>query len=159
MLQGFLYRNGTYTTVNDPLGVAGPFQGTVLIGINNLGVLTGIYTDSSGTDHAFFDVAGRFITVDNPNAGSAASEGTDFYGLNDLGVVTGAYFDTSGLCHGFIYAAGTFIPVNVPGSTTEVMNEFVAFGPTGINDAGVVVGGYYSNSTGLENGFSLTPGH
>jgi hypothetical protein len=126
-------------------------------------VLTGLYIDSNGTSHALIDIAGRFITVNNPNAGSAPNDGTEFYGLNDLGVITGAYFDSSGLCHGFIYVAGRFIPVNVPGSTTETMNEFVAFGPTDINDAGVVVGGYYtssgSSSSPLENGFMLTPGH
>jgi hypothetical protein len=158
MMHGFLYRDGTYTTVNYALAGTGPMQGTGLLGINNLGVLTGIYVDSKGTDHAFLDIAGRFVIVNNSNAGTKKLQGTEFYGLNDLGVITGAYFDTSGLCHGFIYAAGTFIPVNVPGSTTEVANVYVAFGPTDINNAGVVVGGYY-NSKGVENGFSLTPGH
>jgi probable HAF family extracellular repeat protein len=44
-LHGFLYRDGKYTTVNDPLaGSGGKLEGTVLDGINDLGVVTGITT-------------------------------------------------------------------------------------------------------------------
>jgi len=44
-LHAFLYRDGTYTTVNDPLaGTGGKYEGTVLDGINDLGVVTGITT-------------------------------------------------------------------------------------------------------------------
>ncbi|MGP8209651.1 MAG: hypothetical protein ACLQVK_26905 [Acidimicrobiales bacterium] len=72
-------------------------------------------------------------------------------------MIIGGYFDANGLCHGYIYVAGTFIPVNVPGAVPAPY-ALVASGPTDINDAGVIVGGYY-NSKGVENGFSLTPGH
>jgi hypothetical protein len=160
-MHGFLYSDGTYTTVNYPLGGTGQLKGyplgTMLTGINNLGVVTGLYADSSGNNHGLVDVAGRFTTVNFPGAGSGDQEGTVLFGLNDLGVIIGGYFDTKGLCHGYIYVAGKFIPVNVPGAVPAPY-AFVASGPTDINNAGVIVGGYY-NSKKVENGFSLTLSH
>ena len=46
--QGFLYSGGNFTIFNYPGAVA-----TYLLGINNAGVLLGIYTDAAGNDHGF----------------------------------------------------------------------------------------------------------
>lgn len=72
-------------------------------------------------------------------------------------MITAGYYDSKGLFRSFIYAVGTFVPINVPGAVPPKMSGPTP-GPTGINDAGVIVGGYYKAS-GLENGFSLTPRH
>ena len=45
---GFLYSDGTYTTIDDALGTS-----TIAYGINNAGQIAGQYTDSSGTLHGF----------------------------------------------------------------------------------------------------------
>src|SRR5262249_18002453 len=47
---GFLYSNGTYTTLDNPAGT-GQF-GTVITGINNIGTLVGTYDDSNGLSTA-----------------------------------------------------------------------------------------------------------
>jgi probable HAF family extracellular repeat protein len=46
---GFIYQNGVYTTLDDPLGVGG----TGLYGVNDLGQIVGVYFDASGTAYAF----------------------------------------------------------------------------------------------------------
>ena len=46
---GFLYSNGTFTTIDDPLAVDG---GTAAMGINNQGQIVGDYYNGDGT-HGF----------------------------------------------------------------------------------------------------------
>ena len=47
--QGFIDTNGTFTTVEDPLGTEGSWAD----GINSNGDIVGYYEDSSGNDHGF----------------------------------------------------------------------------------------------------------
>ena len=70
-LHGFLYRDGTYTTVNDPLaGTGGSCKAQCSSVLTTLGWLTGDITTATGQSHGLIDIAGRLTTVDNPNAGS-----------------------------------------------------------------------------------------
>jgi hypothetical protein len=54
---GFLYSNGTYTTLDDPLGA----RGTSPRGINAMGLIVGSYSDSGSHAHGFLE-----ITSPNP---------------------------------------------------------------------------------------------
>ena len=91
--QGFLYQNGTYTTISDPNGA----EGTEAFGINNSGEIVGQYTDSAGKTHGFIDVDGTFTTIDDP-----LGVNTAITGINDAGQIVGYYQDSSGIDHGFV---------------------------------------------------------
>ena len=56
---GFTFKNGVYTTVDDPLGV----QGTAVTGISDSGQIVGFYGDASGNFHVFVDSNGAFTTI------------------------------------------------------------------------------------------------
>jgi hypothetical protein len=77
---------GRYTTIDVPGAAA-----TTAVGVNDSGVVSGFYTDSSGSNHGFIHRDGRFITINNPNAGTASGQGTSVGYINDVGQVTGAY--------------------------------------------------------------------
>ena len=153
---GFVYRSGRFTTIDDPHAStapgAGPFAGTYAIGINNLGVIDGVYTDSRGLAHSFIYRGGRFTPIDDPNAGTAPGDGTYASTINDLGAVTGYYKGAGGASHSFVYRDGVFFttiddPAAAPGTTQA----------SGINDLGVIVGSYGDNVTGNTDGFELSP--
>ena len=71
--------------------------------MNNHGLVTGSYTDSSGVQHGFLKRHDSFQTFDYPDAvGVTVGEG-----LNDKGVVSGLWTDSSGNRHGFSYDSDT----------------------------------------------------
>jgi probable HAF family extracellular repeat protein len=92
---GFLYQNGTYTTIDDPNAGSG---GTYATGINNSGIIVGNYSDSSGLSHGFVDINGTFTTVDDP----LGAKGTQINGINNAGQIVGDYFDSNNVEHGFV---------------------------------------------------------
>ena len=61
---GFVAQNGTFTTIDNPLGV----KGTTVQGINDDGQIVGTYTDAAGTQHGFVSslVGGNTATEDTP---------------------------------------------------------------------------------------------
>jgi probable HAF family extracellular repeat protein len=61
-IHGFLYRGGTFTTIDVP----GAFS-TDADGINNAGQIVGNYRDAAGT-HGFLYHDGSFTTIDVPGA-------------------------------------------------------------------------------------------
>ena len=63
---GFVDYNGTYTPINDLLGVGG----TAITGVNASGEIVGNYIDGSGIYHGFTDTNGIFATLDDPQAGT-----------------------------------------------------------------------------------------
>lgn len=113
---GFLRAAGTgkFTSpIDAPLASAGGlFPGTVPSGLNNAGVITGIYQDSSGLTHGFVrGASGTFNSpLDAPNATTGGvgqfPGGTATVSINDSGTVTGGYFDKSGVVHGFVLTPG-----------------------------------------------------
>ena len=96
---------GRYTTIDVPGAAA-----TTAVGVNDSGVVSGFYTDSSGNDHGFLDRNGTFTTIDVPGAADTVATV-----INDLGVVVGYYIDSSGNAHGFVDRGGQFHHGQRPG--------------------------------------------
>jgi len=82
-VNGFLYANGTFTTIAFPGA-----SSTTPTGINNLDEIVGYYSDTSG-QHGFTYLNGTFNTFDLP--GSLA---TMPLGVNDLGEIVGTFTPT-----------------------------------------------------------------
>lgn len=121
-------------------------QGTLALGINTAGVITGNYLDSSGVSHGFLRATtGVITTVNAKNAGTQAGQGTAARSINSGGVVTGFYEDSSNARHGFVRAAnGTITSFDVPAGFDST--------PLSINTAGVITG-YYLDSFNIYHGF------
>lgn len=149
-----------------------PFPGahdTVVAGINNRGVLTGLYLDATSQDLGFTKVGGKFLLIPllNPHHINRAKHYTGWYdsrsgllgflhrgtefltlhvsgsnlteavGLNDHDEVVGDYRDAQGF-HAFLFRAQTGIYTRVDPPFPSVSG----YGATGINNAGVIVGGF-----------------
>ena len=68
------------------------------MGLNDFGVITGSYFDSSNVQHGFLRTPdGKFETVD-PDG----SQGTQPESINDVGIIVGYYFDANGVYHAFL---------------------------------------------------------
>ena len=107
--QGFVDTNGTFKTIDDPLGTSG----TRLLGINNAGQVVGYYWNSSGIYHGFLDTDGTFTTIDDP----LGTEQNDPTGITASGVVVGAYQDSSGVYHGYVATPDNMAPLPAAGGT------------------------------------------
>jgi hypothetical protein len=144
---GFVDVAGTFTPVNDPAGTSG----TTVNGINDSGILTGVYSDSTGV-HGFTDSGGVFTTIVDP-AAVGFDTGPD--GINDAGAFVGQYLDNSNQSNfggSFLDIGGVFTPINDPLADLSVGGT-VAFD---INNTGTIVGEYFE-STGPGQGFVATP--
>jgi len=169
----FLYSGGSFAQIDVPGAV-----GTGANGINNAGQIVGIFGNSTGGDHGFLYSGGSFTQIDVPGA-----LGTFAYGINDAGQIVGGFYDGTGT-HGLLYSGGNFTQIDVPGATSAYgMNDagplvgvvypgehgFLYSGgsftqidvpgasgtlPSGINDAGQIVG-FFQNSAG-GHGFVAT---
>ena len=138
--RGFIFSNGTYTTLNDPLAGQGYEQGTRAVAINNFGVVVGDYVDASDNEHGFIYSNGTYTTLNDPLAATSSVQS-----INDAGVVIGTF--TNG--RGFVYSNGTFTTLQDPGAVETI--------PLAINDAGEVVG-YYTDDRGVTHGFLYSNG-
>jgi hypothetical protein len=61
--------HGRYTTIDVPGAAA-----TIAVGVNDLGVVVGFDTDSSGVNHGFVDRDGVFTTINDPHTGAAPGQ-------------------------------------------------------------------------------------
>jgi len=129
----------TITCFDAKVPVSGALE-TDSYAINNKGVITGDYIDSSGVQHGM-TLAGKTLTTFD---GPPGSFGIAAYGINNLGVVAGWYDDANGNSHGFMLANGTRTKVNFPRAISTQVN--------GINDNGWLVGTYF-DSAGNGHGF------
>lgn len=93
-LHGFILRNGTYETVDDP--DKNNAFGTALLGINSSGVVVGEFEDSELFFHGFIYKDGVFKNVIYPG-----SRNTFVHGINNGGLITGLAFFGSGTSKGF----------------------------------------------------------
>ncbi len=133
-----------FTTIDVPDAL-----GTELIGVNNLGQVSGTANMADGSYGFIGDPAtDSYTTFQAPDA-DLASGGTLGFGLNDAGAVVGAYYDQDGFVHGYLRdGSGGFTAIDVPGgSDTQAI---------GINLKGAVVG-TFDDGTG-EHGFLRSPG-
>ncbi len=96
---GFIKEGDCYTPVFVPGSDQGGF-GTQANGINDFGLVVGIFSDPAGNGHAMLWFRGQAYTVDYPKA--LFSEA---HTINDLGQITGAYIDDdspTAVTHGFV---------------------------------------------------------
>jgi probable HAF family extracellular repeat protein len=142
---GFLYSNGTFTTIDDPNQSANPItnQGTQAYHLNEKGQVAGFYGDSNHTDRGFLYSNGTFSTIDDPDR--TGSLGTIAEGINNSGDIVGTYFIGSSYS-GFVDSGGTFTTIADPSpgiGNTEVTNinnqgEITGRGNTGSGNEGFV---------------------
>jgi len=118
--------------------------GTVISGINDAGVFTGMWRDLDSVHHGFISDGGSPTSFDDPDAGTDEDQGTEPLGINSKGDVTGLYIDSDGGDHGFVRAAsGDIASFDAgPGTTIGVS----------INTAGVIAG-TYADTGGVAHGF------
>jgi probable HAF family extracellular repeat protein len=127
---------------------------TVPVAVNDIGVVVGLYDDSTGLGHGFIEWGGRYTTVNNPLASktpptTSEAVGSDVTGTNDLGEIVGNYSPSNGDDYGFVDQGGRFTTIedpyadNAPGLGTTV---------AGVNDFGEIVG-YYLDSDGTMHAF------
>jgi probable HAF family extracellular repeat protein len=116
-----------------------------LFDINDQGVMSGTYFDSTGASHGFVFDGKEATSFDDTNGTN-----TTGFGLNNKGSVVGWYTNSSGSYQGFLYQIKT--------------KKFTDIGPAGssksqalyINDSGVITGGY-ALAGGFEQGFVYHP--
>ena len=128
---GFTYLNGIYTSFDVPGA-----EDTYLSGINNPGVVVGVYYDAFGF-YGFVNAGGTITRLADPLAVGA----TIPVGINDSGEIVGNYTDSNGVQHGFVYANGIYTTVDAPGLTVDPATG-LGTALTGINNAGDLVGNY-----------------
>jgi len=124
-VQGFELAGKTYTSIDYPGGVESYSNG-----INKHGDIVGGWVDTSGMYHGFLLSKGVFTNIDVPGA-----TGTVAFGINAAGEIIGAYASGDGSSHGFLLQGGSFTTIDYPGGYSQ---NYLG----GINDQGVIVGGY-----------------
>lgn len=136
--QGFLYVNGTYTTIACPGWID-----TRAYGISDTGVIVGDNANSTTGPYSGMEYkSGKCSTVNFPKAVS-----TSVKSMNKSGQISGWYTDSSGVTHGFIKTGSTFQTINYPGATGTLAFH--------LNDKGQIAG-YYADASGT-HGFVATP--
>jgi probable HAF family extracellular repeat protein len=118
---------------------------TSALGLNNDGVVVGVYYTSDNVPHGFALHNGTFDSVDGP-AGSEYGFLTD---VNDYGLLVGRYFQSS-ITKGFVLKDGQYTFLNLPRS-------YVWASPQGINSNGTIVG-YYQAGNNAYHGFRIENG-
>jgi hypothetical protein len=116
--------------------------------MNDLGIISGWFTDSNNVDNGFEDIAGRFTTYSDPLAGTkdapgdyleAGYLGSELVQLNDGGVLSGEYIDAKGVSHGAEEIDGRYITINEPNaSETGGNGSSINY----VNNLGAIVGEY-----------------
>jgi len=154
---GFIYQNGAYTTIDDPLDVGG--LGTEINSINDSEQLVGSYFDRSGNPHGFFYNGSTYTSVNDPLGTGAI--GTVPFAINGLGQYVGYYTDKNHIDHGFFYNGSTYVSINDPLGVGSISPPFgtgkLGTAALGINDEGELVGTYADANNKL-HGFLYNDG-
>jgi hypothetical protein len=150
---GFLrYADGKFITFDPPASDINPADqlGTVVTGINDIGLISGFYYDSNAMTHGFLrSPDGKFTTFDGPGVGGY---GTDAEASPNLeGEVVGFYTDPNYLFHAYVRLPnGKFQTFVGPDSCeTGTPEGCYGSGLYNINALGTSVGGYEDNSANL----------
>ena len=150
---GFIWLNGTFTTLN--INVPGDHHvfGTVASGINDFGEVVGNYVaeDDPAHRHGFLRSSnGDFTAFDVPNAVFTIGEG-----INNDGTIVGVYTLADGTLHGFVLKkGGAFTTVDVPDLNGNAQQTEI----NSINANGEIVGFYVdSKENGTHHGFLGVP--
>lgn len=151
--QGFLFNQatGTYTLFNNPAASPNSGVGTIASGINNAGQIVGniVPLNSTILEPYVFNSATNVFTQFGPDGSNA----TLAAGINDAGQIVGT-FSISRFSLGFILDPMTGTYASPPAFGLQVVNRSTvnpALQPSGINNAGQVVGGniLYDLATGI----------
>ncbi|MGO9211424.1 MAG: hypothetical protein ACLPXM_13295 [Terriglobales bacterium] len=143
VFQGFLFSNGSYSTIDVPGAT-----NTSLFGINNLGDIVGDYIDTSGVTHGFLMSNGSVTTLDFPGATN-----TNAQGINDTGKIVGSTV-VANVRHGYLFRDGTFTQIDFPGASPAGSGAPLSGTDVhGINASGVIVGSY-TDTAGVIHGFT-----
>jgi len=120
-------------------------------GINLAGTVAGNFVDGGGVIHGYLRSSSSTVTVvDEPAAGTQANDGTWIFGINDAGETTGSYTCTNS--SGNVEPCG-FFRDQYGSFTTFVAPNAVRTWGQGINNSGVIAGGYSPNEGGTIAGF------
>ena len=137
---GFLLKNGQANSFS----VGGAFN-TFPSGINNHGVIVGIYDQFAGGPSTGFSMKGSTVTtIQFPGAQS-----TTPLAVNDEGAVVGYYFDGS-TEHGFLEYRNSYTKIEPAGASSSLAR--------GINKAGEIVGEYRPSVNADGEGFTFLNG-
>ena len=122
--QGFELAGKTWTTIDYP----GASLSTANA-INKSGDIVGVWY-CCGLAHGFLLAKGVFTSIDVPGAAY-----TNAFGINKTGEIVGQYGNSDGSAHGFLLQNCTFTTIDYPGGYSQ---NYLG----GINNQGVIVGGY-----------------
>ncbi len=148
-LAGTCVASTTFVTVDN---TAGSPTFNQIFGINNNGVMVGIYETGAGitTAHAYSYNGSTFTSADCPAATCTGSLAWEAGGINTSGTIVGTYLALpGGLGHGFLDNAGTFSTFNVTAADCPTCLTIGASSSTfaqSINSSGAIAGFY--NFTG-----------
>jgi hypothetical protein len=138
---GFVEWNGVFTSYKNPH----TGMGTVnqLLGLNDIGIAVGFYTDAGGLNHAYQvnQATGKFKAINPPGGNNSTAAG-----INNAGDVTG-FLTAGGQVVGFLKTGKKFSEFLYPGSTATT--------PFGINNSDQIVGSYV-DTAGATHGFLLS---
>jgi probable HAF family extracellular repeat protein len=158
--------NKGYTVVNTRLPIvqddfiAENFPNSVqtqVIGINNLGVTVGFWSNQNkaslaNNNFGFINAGGQgglFLNINNPMTGVINGiRLNNLLGVNDFNTAVGFYVDAAGNTHGYKYSATR----NIFGTNIDDPNGVGATTAAAINDFGQVVG-FYTDSKKVVHGF------
>ena len=151
---GFYSVNGRFFSVNFPTGTPAKPPVDQLLGVNDLDVAVGFFTNGSGVNRGYtYNINTRkFSRVQVPRT-SGLGPSLTAAGINNFGDVAGFYNKTSSQVDAFLKLhSGRFITIAFPGAS---MTQ--AFG---VNDAGEVVGTYTTGSgnSAVTHGFTWLAG-
>lgn len=138
---GFFWRDGKFTTIDDPHAGHGPPrggspEGTTLYDINGAGDITGRYYNSNHEAHSFVLRRGAFTPIDDPASPRGPEYGTQADSINDEGDIVGDFTDEDHSIHGFLLHDGTYTTINAPHAEH---GPGLGTHPFGINNAGDIV--------------------
>ena len=144
--------SGGITTFDAP-PVSGT-SGTYAFSINDAGAVTGLYFEGAVAYSFVRSASGAFALFGVPGAGGDGLNGTRAASINNAGAVAGSYSYNSPRYtlpnHGFVRAAGGAIATFTAPYAGTSPNQGTQ--PSGINDAGTIVGNYI-DATGITHGF------
>ena len=136
--EGWLYNNTTHTTtyLNAPGAKTyfGSMTYTFSQNFDNLGDVSGTYTDANGKTQGFVYSNGAFQEFSAP---SGTLDVVQMVGPNN--VAGGIYTDATGHAQGFVYSNGTVSTISLPSNLSAGAIESVA----AVGPSGQVVGTYY----------------
>ncbi len=116
---GFLYNNGTWTTLDYPSAAS-----TTAYGINASGEIIGTYTDSSGNVYGFLYNNGVWTTINDPSG----TAGTSPFGINDAGVIV----ESDNWGTSFVGGLPTVIQTDGSTSLTEIADQYYLYNGSGV---------------------------